>query len=126
MGKPKYIYMTDENFLKLSTEVNASALVNSLITNHYRKEEESKITDSEKEVKLAQDIEKKKIELELLQEEHSDILSNQEDIKLKELEAQKESERIKKLKEQWSDEVRNVPFDDRIKWKDWLRQHEEA
>jgi predicted RNase H-like nuclease (RuvC/YqgF family) len=121
MGKPKYIYMTDENFIKLAGEENASALVNSLLSNHYRKIIEEEATPAEKDVKLAQEIEEKRKELELLQEEHTEIIQGQEDQKVKELEIQKEDDRIRELRQKWSDEVKSIPFDERPKFQDWVK-----
>ncbi len=37
MGKPRYIYFTDENDEQLSKELNKSQLINQLLNKHYKK-----------------------------------------------------------------------------------------
>jgi len=53
MGKPKYIYFTDELAEKLSQEENASALICELLRNYYEQAKEEKMTPEELDKKIA-------------------------------------------------------------------------
>lgn len=126
MGRPKYIYLTEQNYIRLSDEGdgNQAKLVNKLLNEHYDKLEKEKATPVQKDVQISQEIEELKAKMELLEEQRADLEKEAERAKLEELSLSAEQKRLRELKKQWAEEMKPIPFDDRIKWKDWLAKRE--
>lgn len=72
MGKPKYVYFTDENHERLKKEPNASRLINELLDKHYNSLDLERMTSDELRKYKARKLLEKKYQEEMEKIENGD------------------------------------------------------